>query len=116
MKKSKNEQVQNFLEEIRANDDDKFDILQALRKIVFSHYKKTDERMMYGGIMFSLEDDWGGIFVRKKHVSFEFVNGFAMSDPNQVLEGVGQYRRHLKIRNLADIENKDVTVFVNQAL
>jgi hypothetical protein len=78
--KSKNEQVQKFLEEIMMLDDEQFNILQELRKIIFKNYKKTDERMMYGGIMFSLEDDFGGIFVRKNHVSFEFINGFTMND------------------------------------
>ncbi len=38
---------------------------------------------MYGGIMFSLDDDFGGIFVRKNHISFEFGNGFAMDDPDK---------------------------------
>ena len=28
---------------------------------------------MYGGIMFSLGSDWGGIFLRKNHISFEYV-------------------------------------------
>ena len=52
--KSKNERVQKFLEEIMIFDDELFNTLQELRKVVFKNYKKTNERMMYGGIMFPL--------------------------------------------------------------
>lgn len=54
MKKSKNEQVQEFLDEIKKIDKEKSLILQTLREIVFSNYPKTRERMKYGGIMVSL--------------------------------------------------------------
>lgn len=116
MKYSKNDKVQSFLEDVLMIDSEKFEIMQKLRKIVFSIYPKTNERMMYGGIMFSIEDDFGGIFVRKKHVSFEFSSGAQMDDPNSVLEGTGKFRRHLKIRSLADIEEKKVEFFVKQSL
>ncbi len=97
-------------------DSEKFEILQNLRKIVFSNYPKTNERMIYGGIMFSLEDDFGGLFVRKNHVSFEFSSGANMNDPHNILEGTGKFRRHLKVRSLADIEDKKVDFFVKQSL
>ena len=116
MKKSKNEQVQKFLEEIMLLDSDKFEILQNLREIVFSNYPKVKERIMYGGIMFSLEDDFGGLFVRNNHISFEFVSGVYMNDPHNILEGTGKFRRHLKVRSLTDIEDKEVDYFVKQSL
>ena len=96
-------------------NNEKYIILQELRKIVFKNYKKTGERMMYSGIMFSLEEDFGGIFVRKNHVSFELVNGFTINDPNKLLEGTGKFRRHLKIKSLSDIDDKKVDFFVKQA-
>jgi hypothetical protein len=88
MKKSKDENVQKFL----------------------------DESMMYGGIMFSLDEDFGGIFVRKNHISFEFGNGYTMKDPDKLLEGTGKFRRHLKIIAFSDIEDKKVEFFVRQAV
>ncbi|MCD4830686.1 MAG: DUF1801 domain-containing protein [Anaerohalosphaeraceae bacterium] len=116
MKKSKNEQVQRFLDDIVIFDDEKSDILQKLRKIVFSNYPKVSEKIMYGGIMFTLEKDFGGLFVRKNHVSFEFVNGFTMNDPKKLLEGTGKFRRHLKIKAPTDIRDKEVDFFVKQAV
>ncbi len=116
MKKSKDEPVQSFLEDVLMIDSEKHEILQKLRNIVFSIYPKTNERMMYGGIMFSIEDDFGGLFIRKKHISFEFSSGTKMDDPDNILEGTGQFRRHLKIRSLTDIKDKKVEFFVKQSL
>ena len=116
MDKSKNEKVQKFLEDIMMIDPEKFEILTQLRQVVFLNYPKTNERMMYGGIMFSLETDFGGLFVRKNHISFEFGFGVYMDDPHNILEGSGKLRRHLKIRSLADIEDKKVDFFIKQAL
>ena len=113
---SKNEQVRSFLEEIMIFNDKQYKILQKLREIVFEVYPKTNERIMYGGIMFSLDDDFGGIFVRKIHISFEFGNGFAMDDPDKLLEGAGKFRRHLKIKSLSDIDDKRVPFFVKQSV
>ena len=116
MKKSKNENVQKFLGDIESIDAEKFRILEELRDIVLAQYPEVNERMMYGGIMFSYKDDFGGLFVRKQHISFEFGNGAFMNDPYKLLEGTGKFRRHLKIGSLADIKDKKVDFFVKQAV
>lgn len=115
MKKSKDERVQQLIRDFEALDTEKYAIIQRLRKIVFAAHPCVSERVMYGGIMFSLDEDFGGVFVSKHHVSFEFGNGFRMSDPKNFLEGKGKFRRHLKIRSMADIKAKEVEFFVNQA-
>ncbi len=116
MKNSKDKRVQQLLRDFEALGTEKYAIIQRLRKIVFATYPRVSERVMYGGIMFSLDEDFGGVFVNKHHVSFEFGNGFRMSDPKNFLEGKGKFRRHLKIRSMTDIEAKEVEFFVNQAI
>lgn len=117
MIKSKNEKVQDFLDGIMMIDVEKYNYLIEMRDIVINIYPKTNERMMYGGILFSLDsEDFSGLFVRKKHISFEFSKGFLMKDPNKFLEGKGKFRRHLKIRTKEDIKNKKIEYFVKQAL
>ena len=117
MRKSKNKKVQDFLDEILIIDNKKYIILNAMRELVFENYQTTDERIMYGGIMFSLDnDDFGGLFVRKNHISFEFIKGFLMKDFNKLLEGKGKYRRHLKIKSIEDIQNKNVEYFLKQTI
>lgn len=117
MIRSKNEKVQIFLDGILIVDAEKYNSLIEMRKIVFDIFPNTDEKIMYGGIMFSLNsEDFGGLFVRKNHISFEFSKGFEMKDPNKFLEGNGKFRRHLKIRTKEDIKDKEVGFFVKQAL
>lgn len=112
MIKSTNEKVRNFLDGMMLNDAEKYSCLIEMRDIVFNIYPKTNERMMYGGILFSLDsEDFSGLFVRQKHLSIEFPKGFLMKDPNKFLEGSGKFRRHLKIRAKEDIKNKKVVFF-----
>lgn len=117
MMKSKNEKVQNFLDEVLVFDTEKYHYLLEMREIIFNIYPKVQERMMYGGIMFSISsEDFCGLFVRKNHISLEFSNGTGMKDPNKLLEGTGKFRRHLKIKSNADIKDKDVTYFIKKAI
>jgi hypothetical protein len=114
---SKDPKVQEFLDKIKQDDISKCNALETLREIVFKIHPETTERMMYGGIMFTAKnEDFGGIFVRKNHISFEFGNGIAFDDPNKLLEGTGKQRRHLKIKPDVNILNYDVEFFVNQAI
>ena len=117
MKKSKNLEVQKFLDEIETIDAEKSDILIEIRQIIFDFFSKTDERIMYGGVVFFLNDEmFSGLFLNKKHVTLEFSKGFQMKDPHDYLEGRGKYRRHLKFRTVEDIVNNDVRFFVQQAV
>ncbi len=88
--------------------------MQELRKSVFEIHPTVTERIMYGGIMFTLEKDFGGIFMSKKHISFEFTEGYLFKNPESHLEGTGKFRRHLKIKSLQDIKDKTVKFYLTQ--
>jgi hypothetical protein len=77
----------------------------------------------YGGMVFLTDPDApeaaglaGGVFGYKDHVSVEFSKGAQFQDPTGLLEGKGKMRRHVKLRSLGDIEDKDVAGFLAQAL
>ncbi|PID57351.1 hypothetical protein CSB45_07450 [candidate division KSB3 bacterium] len=114
MKASDPQKVQDLLSDIEVIDPEKYDILMKLRDLVFTHHPDTKENVKYGGIMFSLSDDFGGIFVRKKHVSFEFTAGNELNDPDKFLEGTGKYRRHLKLYSQEDIDSKKLAYYLQQ--
>ncbi len=115
MKASANKGVQEFIEKLERTDPVKHQIVEASRKLVFENFPKTTERMMYGGILFSLDEDFGGVFAYKNHVSFEFSIGFKFKDPDHLLEGNGKFRRHLKMKILQEVESKKLNFFVKQA-
>ena len=75
---------------------------------------------MYGGIVFETEPGTHGTlvcghFIYKNHVSLEFGQGAQLSDPDKVLEGKGEYRRHIKLRGPQDIREKSVRSYIEQA-
>ena len=113
---SKDQKVQQFLDDVMLWNDKKFDILQELRKIVFKNFPEISERMMYWWIMFSLETDFWGIFSYKNHITFEFSNGYLFDDPKNILEWTGKFRRNIKIKEIKDIKEKDVEFFVKQVI
>ena len=117
MSLSKDETVRNFLNDLKAFDHSKFEIIIEIRELIFDTYQELEEKVMYGGIIFFLKSEmFGGLFAYKNHVSLEFSNGFLMEDPNEQLEGQGKYRRHLKIKNREDIITKEVAYYVKQAV
>lgn len=117
MIKPQSEEIQKFLDGIMLMDGEKYKWLVELREIIFNAHPGTKEKMMYGGIVFYLNDKmYSGIFASKNHATIEFSIGYLMKDPNKHLEGSGKYRRHLKIRNDEDIINKEVPYFIKQAI
>ncbi|PID66887.1 MAG: hypothetical protein CR975_00750 [Gammaproteobacteria bacterium] len=116
MRTSADTKVQQLLDDLMLSDGDKYALLQLLRQVVMKCCPAVAERVMYGGIMFSLAKDFGGLFVYKKHISFEFTQGYRLQDPNAWLEGKGKFRRHLKLVSNGDIERKQVAYFVEQAI
>lgn len=95
-------------------------ITKAIDETIREICPSAGRRSMYGGSVFELEPDNHstmvcGHFVYKNHVSLEFSNGYQLSDPNGVLEGKGKYRRHIKLTRQADIDEKAVRSFLEQA-
>jgi len=114
MIKSSDIQVQDFINQIMMTDKEKYPILEALRNIVFKIIPKAQERKMYGGIIFSLVNDFGGVFVYKNHVTFELGYGAELKDPEKILQGKGKYRRHLKFISNDKSELDRLDYFVHQ--
>lgn len=106
--------ILTFLDSIKMLDVKKHKILEKLRDLIFDSYPDMNERMQYGGILFSLEDDVAGLFAYTNHVSLEFGQGATFKDPNNILEGKGKYRRHLKFASLDEIEKKHAIFYITQ--
>jgi len=109
--------INDFLNDIQSISPSKFEMATSIREIFSNADSNLTEEIKYGGLMFRRSNHLiGGVFIYKQHLSIEFGQGAKMDDPENLLEGKGQYRRHLKIRQLQDIEGKKVAGFVDQAL
>jgi hypothetical protein len=89
--------------------------VKRLRKLVQAVAPGCSERFMYGGIMLAGPTDFCGFFSSKKHVSIEFSRGCDLTDEHGVLEGAGKLRRHIKVRELGDLDAKHVGDYIAQA-
>jgi hypothetical protein len=106
-----------YLEDLAATDPDRHRIIEALRVLVHARATGIDEGMMYGGIVYRQGGRLvAGLFAYQAHVSLEFGRGDRLDDPHDVLEGQGRYRRHIKFRELADVEAKHARNYIDQAL
>ncbi len=114
--KSANPAVLAFLEELRSLEGKKYEILQALREIVLACAPEASERMIYGGVMFSLSEDFCGLFAYKNHVSLEFGQGFLLRDAAGLLRGKGKFRRHLKFVALLEVQEQPIAAYIRQAV
>ena len=117
MKKSENDKVNKFMDDLASISSDKVEMIESIRMIFLEANQALTEEIKYGGLVFNLAKDLiGGIFPYTNHISIEFSYGVDFLDPAGKLEGKGKLRRHLKIIELEDIKAKDVEMFVGQAV
>jgi hypothetical protein len=53
--------------------------------------------------------------VGKEHVTFAFMRGAALPDPQNLLEGTGKGVRHVKLRSVADVKRPAVKTLIANA-
>lgn len=109
--------INTFLDDLKRIDEKSSTCLTHLRDLIFEIHPSASEKLMYGGIVFFMDNEmFGGIFAYKDHASIEFSKGYLMQDPNKRLEGKGKFRRHLKLQSEHDIQTKDIAYYVSQAV
>ena len=108
--------VASLLEDIRRLSEDRFALVQALRQLVLGLDPGVSEEVKYGGLLFSADKPFCGVFAYAKHVSLEFGDGAALPDDHKVLEGEGKMRRHIKLNTMDDIGQKHILHYLTLAL
>jgi len=107
-----NPRINQLLEDFELVCPELTKIIRSLRDIVLEIAPKSEEKVMYGGVVFISDRMFCGIFLRKKYVTVEFDRGCEMNNDQKHLEGSGKYRRHLKIYNKEDIEKKKAKDYI----
>lgn len=109
------DRVARLLEDIRAHDADRYALVQTLCEAVRGLDATVRQEVKYGGLLFSADKPFCGIFSYTRHVSLEFSEGAALPDPHGVLEGVGKGRRHIKLDSVRDIAARHVAEYLRLA-
>ncbi|QNM97077.1 DUF1801 domain-containing protein [Chitinimonas koreensis] len=108
--------VEALLEDLRLLGDAQHRIATAVRALVRQRFEPFAEEVKYGGILFASGVPFCGVFAYKEHVSVEFGHGAAIEDALGHLEGSGKFRRHIKLRTVAEIESKQLAHYLPLAL
>lgn len=107
--------VKQLLSDLRLTNPAGYNLVEGVRKAIYSAVPKASECVMYGGFMFAATTKFCGVFAYTEHVSIEFARGCDLKDTHRVLEGSGKLRRHIKVHTLADIKAKHVLAYITQA-
>jgi hypothetical protein len=103
--------VQSLIEDIRFLGEEQFEIVEAVRELAKKMSKPLSEEVKYGGILFTSDVQFAGIFSYKEHVSVEFSRGAKINDREGILEGSGKGRRHIKLKVVGDIAAKKLATY-----
>ena len=92
-------------------------IIRALRRFVKRAEPGLEEAVKWGnGCWVKGKAPVAYVYSAPDHVQFGFVHGSALKDPRRLLEGNGQYVRHVKVRKPADIDDVVFKAFLRQAV
>ena len=88
-------------------------VARALRSFVKKTVPDTRETVNAWGIpTFEAPHPFCFYMAGKNHVTFGFHFGTSLNDPESLLEGTGKDIRHVKLRTLADLEQKSLQELV----
>jgi len=107
--------VEALLEDIRLVDEDRYQVMLSLRRLILSVDPSITHGVKYGGLLFSAGSPFCGVFSYARHASLEFSRGADLADPHGALEGDGKKRRHIKIHHRDEIFKKNVREYVERA-
>lgn len=104
---------------LAEHDEDLVEVAHATRALVRSVAPDAQEEV---------QPAWGGyllfktgavtvcyVSAHRRHVSLGFSQGVTLPDPQGILEGAGKNARHVKLRNLRDLERPAVRALLEAA-
>jgi hypothetical protein len=92
-------------------------IIRALRNFVKRVAPLLQESVKWGnGCWLKEQVPVAYVYSATEYVQFGFFRGSALKDPQRLLEGAGQYVRHIKVRKLSDIDEEVFGAYLSQAV
>ncbi len=91
-------------------------LIRALREFVDRVAPKLQESVKWGnGCWVKGKVPVAYVYSAPTYVQLGFFRGSSLEDPHGLLEGKGQYVRHIKVRALEDIDEKAFGTLLRQA-
>jgi hypothetical protein len=91
-------------------------IIRALRRFVKRVEPSLEESVKWGnGCWLKGKLPVSYVYSAPDHVQFGFLHGSSLKDPRGLLEGNGQYVRHVKVRKTSEIDEAAFKALLKQA-
>lgn len=91
-------------------------LITALREFVARTAPELQESVKWGnGCWLKGKVPIAYVYAADDYVQFGFIRGSSLADPLGLLEGDGQYVRHIKVRELDDIDEHAFSALLRQA-
>ena len=91
-------------------------IIRALRKFVKQVQPELHEAVKWGnGCWVGSDGPVAYVYSDTAYVQFGFFRGSSLNDPKGLLEGKGQYVRHIKLRSPSEIDKRAFATLLRQA-
>ena len=107
----------NFDEYLEAQSPKNQAIIRALRRFVKRIEPKLSEAVKWGnGCWIGSKGPVAYVYSDTEYVQFGFFNGASLEDPKGLLQGNGQYVRHIKVRSRSAIDPPAFAALLWQAV
>ena len=103
-------------EYINSLQEDKKEIVKALRSIILSVDPNLNESLKWKQPVYSKKGDICYIFPTGGHANLGFYRALELKDPKKLLEGTGKNMRHIKIKSMKDIDKEYFWELVSDAI
>ncbi len=84
-------------------------VLETLRRLIHEIVGNVSEEIKWGFPVFAVNKDFAYLRFAKKHVTLGFYNIDKIQDPDNLLEGEGSVLKHIKIKNIDDVDSKVIS-------
>lgn len=91
-------------------------IVAMIRKLMKEYAPKATEVISYGIPVYKIKKIFAVISPNKEGITFSFTHGTEFEDKYNLLRGVGKVSRHVKIRDLANVNKEALSYYIQQAL
>lgn len=91
-------------------------ILNSLRELIFSLSPDVNEQFKWSRPVYAIDKDFCYLKTTKKAVTLGFFEFDKIKTNSQLIEGTGKSMRHIKIKNINEIEEFEINKMINEVL
>ena len=91
-------------------------VVAAIRKVMKESAPDAQEVISYGIPMYGLKRPLAWINPSKTGITFGFRQGASFADRYGLLRGTGKHAKHVRMRNLGEVNSPALRYYIRQAL